>query len=204
VPLVVQLRRAVPVRVMIPERGMRTVARKGIVATIETLHVRRIKHNTVDLFLTIREVATVGARFDVRRKKLIFLFGNVLPENAFSESHIGDSRTAWDVEPQNLREDFAVVAGISSKDEFRRCSTVRRSSLCFHTRHSKISGQCAQVFSSSTSFFLCGSRMPLQLKPMDRAAPAIFLRLECSFYDEQSGVKNHTLRRLLYYPAFRS
>ena len=76
---------------------MSAVARKGIVAAIETFHVRRVKHNTVDLAFMIREIATVGTALDVRRKKLVFSLGDALPENPLPKSHVGNFRAARNV-----------------------------------------------------------------------------------------------------------
>lgn len=98
---------------MIAERGMCTVPGKGIIATIETFHVWWVKHNTVDLAVTIWELAAVGTRLYVCRKKLVFTFGDVLPEYALTKSHVGNFRTARDMESQDMRKNFAVVRRVS-------------------------------------------------------------------------------------------
>lgn len=185
VPLVAQLWRAVPVRVMIPERRMRTVSRKGIVATIETFHIRWVKHNTVDLAVMIGELATVGARLDVCWKKFVFTFGDILPEYALTKSHVSNFCSAWDVEPQDMGKHLVVVRSVSRKDEFCRRPAVRRFPLYFHSRHFTISLTCAQaVFSWSPRLFLSRSRILLQFRLLDQVVSPKFLRFESSLYDQ--------------------
>lgn len=164
---------------------MCTVSGKGIVTTIETFHVWWVKHNTVDLAVTIWELATVGAYLYVCRKKLIFTFGDILPKYALTKSHVSNFRTSWDVESQDMRKHFAVVRCVSRKDEFRRRSAGWGLSLCSHVWHSTISLTFAQVFYSwSPGLFLSRCRIPLQLRLFDQVVPPILFRLESPFQNE--------------------
>lgn len=163
---------------MIAERGMCTVSGKGIVVTIETFHVWWVKHNTVDLAVTIWELATVDTRLNVCRKKLVFPFGDILPEYALTKSHVSNFRTAWDVESQDMRKHLAVVRGVSRKDEFRRRSAVGGFSLRSHTWYSMIFLTLAQAFYSwSSGLFLSRCRIPLQIRLVDHVVSPILFRL---------------------------
>lgn len=157
---------------------MCTVSGKRIVATIETFHVWWVKHNTVDLAVTIWELATVGAGLYVCRKNPVFTFEDVLPEYALTKSHVSNFRTAWDVESQDMRKNFAVVRRVSGKDECRRRSAVGGFSLCSHTWHSTISLTRTQAFfSRSPRLFLSRCRIPMQLRLFDQVVPPILFRL---------------------------
>lgn len=170
---------------MIAERGMCTVSGKGTVATIETFHVWWVKHNTVDLAVTIWELATVGTRLNVCRKKLVFPFGDVLPKYALTKSHVSNLRTAWDVESQDMRKNFAVARRVSRKNKFRRRTAVGGFSLCSHTSHSMIFLTCTQAFFSWPPWlFLSRFRIPLQFRLLDQVVPPILFRLESPFQDE--------------------
>lgn len=73
------------------------------------VHIRRIKHNTVQFTVLVWQFAAIHAVLNVGRPQLVGSGRDVPPEHSFPIGNIGDNTAGPDVKLKNLWE-YVIVA----------------------------------------------------------------------------------------------
>jgi len=79
----------------------------------KSLHVRRIKYNTIKRLILVGQITAVNSVSDIRWVKVVIICINLPPEDAFSEGNVSNFRPLWDMKPQHIWKDVCIVAHIS-------------------------------------------------------------------------------------------
>ena len=86
------------------------------VISIESFHVRRVKHYTVDFTVMIREISTIYTHGNVRGPDIVKRFLHLLPENTLAPCYVGYDCAMRDVQLKYLREHLSIPSDMSRSD----------------------------------------------------------------------------------------
>ncbi len=131
-PFVAQFGGAIAVRIVFPKGRMRPVSSKGVVTSIQPLHVRGIENNTINLAIAIWELAAINTHLDVCGQESILSRWDALPEDTLAKGNISHLGPGRHVQSQDMRENLTVVPGISREHQLGRCPPVGRLAFRFH------------------------------------------------------------------------
>ena len=73
------------------------------------VHIRRIKHDTVQFTILVGQKATIHAILNVGCQQLVFSGRNISPENSLSIGNVCDNASTADVKLKNLWE-YGIIA----------------------------------------------------------------------------------------------
>ncbi len=93
------------------------------------MHVRRVKDDTVDFAVSVRQVATVDAGFQVGSSQVVCAAGYISPEYAFAVSDVGNYAAGLNVQFEDLGENEFVAVQVGAEDEVVRGDAVTDNAL---------------------------------------------------------------------------